>query len=85
MSVTRKPTNFQFDEFYLLPAFQNRGIGSEVLRMVLRQADAEGLTVKLQYLKWNPVGSLYKRYGFAMVAENDSHYFLARAPRELSV
>ena len=85
VSVARTPTHLQFGEFYLLPSFQNQGIGSEVLRAVLRQADVEKLAVRLEYLRNNPVGTLYKRHGFVVVAEDDSHYFLVRAPHEPSV
>ena len=67
-------------EFYLLPAFQRRGIGSALLGKLLAQADACGLPIRLEYLKWNPVGTLYKRYGFAVIDENDTHYFLIRQP-----
>ena len=82
VSVAHLTTHIQFGEFYLLPPFQNQGIGTEVLRNVLRQADAEKLTVRLEYLKDNPVGSLYKRHGFIVVSENDHHYFLVRPPPE---
>ena len=85
VAVTRTPTHFQFDEFYLLPRFQKQGIGSEVLRDILQQADAARLPVKLQHLKWNPVGSLYRRHGFAVVDENDTHYLLVRVPQTFSV
>ena len=67
----------------LLPWFQRQGIGTEVLLAVLQRADADGLPVRLEYLKGNPVGSLYKRHGFAVVAENGSHYFLVRPPRKI--
>ena len=85
VAVTRTPTHFQFDEFYLLPRFQKQGIGSEVLKIILRQADAAHLPVKLQHLKWNPVGSLYRRHGFVVVDENDTHYLLVRAPQPSGV
>jgi len=78
VSIKRNEEHFQFGEFYLLPAFQRRGIGTHVLRSVLEEADNHALPVKLEYLKWNPVGSLYKRHGFEVVAENEIHYFLVR-------
>ena len=81
VSVARTATHIQFGEFYLLPRFQRQGVGTGVLRAVLRQADTEDLPVRLEYLKGNPVGSLYKRHGFIVVAENDHHYFLVRQPR----
>ena len=80
VSIVQATTHIQFGEFYLLPQFQREGIGTEVLRSVMQHADTDGLPIKLEHLKWNPVGSLYKRHGFAVVAENDSHYFLVRTP-----
>jgi GNAT superfamily N-acetyltransferase len=70
----------RFGEFYLLPAYQGQGLGAKVLRGVLARADASALPVKLEYLKCNPVGSLYRRPGFEIVAENDTHFFLVRRP-----
>ncbi len=32
------------------------------------------LPVRLRYLKWNPVGSLYRRNGFQQVGESDVHF-----------
>ena len=81
VSVARADMHIQFGEFYLLTRFQRQGIGTEVLRAVLRQADADGLPVKLEYLKGNPVASLYERHGFAVVSENEHHHFLVRSPR----
>jgi GNAT superfamily N-acetyltransferase len=74
----RNAASVRFGEFYLLPAFQRHGIGSTVLASVLACADAEDLPVELEYLKWNPVGSLYQRFGFVNVGENEIHYFLVR-------
>lgn len=78
VSVMRNDASVRFGEFYLLPAFQRHGIGSTVLASVLACADAEDLPVELEYLKWNPVGSLYQRFGFVIVGENEIHYFLVR-------
>ena len=80
--MARLATHIQFGEFYLLPPFQNQGIGTEVLQTVLRLADQTGLPIHLEYIKGNPVGSLYERHGFAVVKESSSHYFLVRGPRE---
>lgn len=80
VSINRTEEHLQFGEFYLLPSFQRRGIGTQVLLSVVKEADRHALPVKLEYLKWNPVGSLYKRHGFEVVAENDIHYFLVREP-----
>ena len=70
----------QFGEFYLLQPHRGNGLGSRILKHCLSQADEMNLPVKLEYLKWNPVGSLYLRHGFEVVGENDIHYFMERLP-----
>ncbi|WP_390343296.1 GNAT family N-acetyltransferase [Variovorax boronicumulans] len=67
-------------EFYVLPAFQRAGIGSAVLRQQLAQADHDKQAVRLEHLKWNPVGALYGRHGFVHESANDTHCFLVRHP-----
>jgi ribosomal protein S18 acetylase RimI-like enzyme len=52
-----------------------------VLSEFLKDCDRSNRAVQLEYLKWNPVGSLYKRHGFEVVSENKIHYFMVREPR----
>jgi GNAT superfamily N-acetyltransferase len=73
----------RFGEFYLLTKFQRRGIGTKVLNNFLRECDIKSKKVFLEYLKWNPVGSLYKRNGFEVTSENEIHYFMIREPVSL--
>jgi RimJ/RimL family protein N-acetyltransferase len=70
----------RFGEFYLLKKFQGQGIGTELLKSFLKECDRDRRRVRLECLKWNPVGSLYKRNGFRVVSENEIHYFLEREP-----
>lgn len=65
-------------EFYLFPNFQKQGIGSRVLTHCLRLADKLSLPVRLEYLHWNPVGTLYRRYGFIEIGQSDIHCFMER-------
>lgn len=76
-------THLQFGEFYILAPYRRQGFGTGVLVEALRKADALGMETRLEYLKWNPVGSLYARHGFKVVGENDIHCFLARRPNEV--
>jgi hypothetical protein len=46
----------------------------------LALADAAGLPVRLEYLKWNPVGALYRRNGFRPIGETGIHVLLERPP-----
>jgi GNAT superfamily N-acetyltransferase len=80
LSVQELEDHIRFGEFYLLPQHHNQGMGTELLSKVIECANALSLPIKLEYLKWNPVGSLYLRQGFQMVSENDIHYFMLREP-----
>ena len=64
LSLQLQPGYIRFGEFYLLDPFRGHGIGSKILSHCLRVADERGLPVRLEYLQWNPVGSLYRRNGF---------------------
>jgi GNAT superfamily N-acetyltransferase len=70
--------SIQLDEFYLLPSYQGRGLGTRVLRHALSLADELNRPVRLRYLKWNPVGSLYRRHGFVEVGQTDIHFLMRR-------
>jgi hypothetical protein len=74
------PTHLQFGEFYLANRYRNQGLGTTVLRQTLAQADARRFETRLEYLKWNPVASLYLRHGVQVVDEHDIHFFAVRLP-----
>ncbi|MGF6766098.1 GNAT superfamily N-acetyltransferase [Paraburkholderia sp. GAS33] len=84
VAIDEASTHIQFGEFYLLPCYQRKGIGTVVLRSVLRRADYQAKSVKLEYLKWNPVASLYLRHGFKVDTDNDTHFFLVRGPLHMN-
>lgn len=67
-------------QFYILPEYQNRGIGSHLLKEILERADRSGLTVKLMYARINPVASLYSRMGFKVVGNDDLFISVERRP-----
>ncbi len=76
--IEQFPDHWRFGEFYLLPAFQNQGIGSHVSAAAIADAELTGLPMRLEYLKWNPVRGLYERHGFRRIEENETHYFMER-------
>ena len=77
--------HLRLDEFYLLPAHQGQGLGTRILSHCLAIADACGMPLRLRYLKWNPVGSLYRRHGFTVIDESDIHFIMERQPGEASL
>ena len=74
----------RFGEFYIFPTRQRQGVGTRILMHCLEIADGLRLPVHLEYLKWNPVGNLYKRHGFEIIGETDIHWLMVRPPNLLS-
>jgi GNAT superfamily N-acetyltransferase len=70
--------HIRFGEFYQLPNSQRNGTGTAILRHCLGLADSLKLPVRLEYLQWNPVGSLYRRHGFEETNRSEIHIFMER-------
>jgi ribosomal protein S18 acetylase RimI-like enzyme len=64
---------------YILPPWQNQGLGAMVLGDVISDAGQKGISVSLQVLKVNPARRLYERLGFTVYEENETHYKMRRA------
>jgi GNAT superfamily N-acetyltransferase len=60
--------------------FQNRGIGTEVLRRVIDEASRRKLPVRLAVVKFNPSRRLYERLGFRVTHEDDRKVYMTRKP-----
>src|SRR3954454_24481127 len=72
--VTRLDGNeLRIVDVALLPEHRNLGIGSRLIRDVLREAKRDGLMVSLHVEVWNPAAKLYERLGFRAVSANDVH------------
>lgn len=63
-------------ELVLLPGFQGRGIGSEVLRGVTESARRRGVPVRLGTCHMNRAADLYRRLGFRETGRTDSHILM---------
>jgi ribosomal protein S18 acetylase RimI-like enzyme len=77
--------NQQTDPWFLariaiVPAYQNKGIGSFLITEFLADADSQEQQVALQVLKINPAKSLYERFGFLTYEETDTHSKMLRRP-----
>jgi GNAT superfamily N-acetyltransferase len=76
--VLRKPTRLVLSKIYLLPEFQRRGIGSNLLDRLIRESERARLPIHLRLLKVNPVLSLYERKGFSVVRLEDPYVYMER-------
>lgn len=75
--VTRETEGSVFiREIQVSTAFQNRGIGTYILKRLIDESRLKNKTVALQALKINPACHLYKRLGFRVTEESDLLYFM---------
>jgi len=71
---------FFIEHFYILPEYQNKGIGSYVLQHFLDVADNAGLPINLMVLTINPAISLYTRMGFDVIDTREPVVLTERKP-----
>jgi GNAT superfamily N-acetyltransferase len=64
-------------QFYVLPALQRRGIGTQVLRMVIQEARDQREPLNVAVVKINPAKSLYDRHGFRITHEDEYKYYMS--------
>ncbi len=78
--VTRESSYIHIGRFYLLPEYQNQGIGTHILENELKKADRAKKSVNLAVLKINPAIELYRRHGFRVNGMNEHQYLMERKP-----
>ena len=82
VSIDEAPDHLRVGEFYIFPSHHRQGIGGEILARILRDADSKRLPVRLECLKWNPALALYRRHGFVVTHDSETHLFMERmSPR----
>jgi GNAT superfamily N-acetyltransferase len=68
----------EIGQFFILPDYHNKGIGTYLLKGILDKADRSGKNVTLKFLKNNPVKSLYVRNGFRLVHTSEVAHHMER-------
>jgi ribosomal protein S18 acetylase RimI-like enzyme len=75
------PEGLRLDHFYIHPTFQNRGIGSAALSLILTDADNRRIPVLVGALKESASNRFYQRHGFVFSGESEwDNYYLRAAP-----
>ena len=67
-------------QFFILPEYQNQGIGTEILRRAIAQSDSVGLVARIAFLRGNRVKALYERFGFRATEQRDHYCSMERDP-----
>ena len=69
-------TKYEIGNICIIPEYQNKGIGTAILRDLL--FENLGKEITLQYFKRNPVGRLYERLGFKLAGETQFHHQMVK-------
>ena len=59
---------------------QRRGIGTEVMKRLLQEAEGLNQAVRLDVVKINPAMRLYERLGFRVIGEEARKFYMRRDP-----
>ena len=71
MHVIESPDTFYLGQLYIAPSFQNRGIGTAILRELTDKARRGSKTLTLDVMKNNRARLLYERLGFRVIGQSE--------------
>ena len=64
------------DYIAILPDYQNRGLGTQLIGELLELGKSRGIQVRLNVIKVNPARKLYERLGFQVVGSDEYRYYM---------
>lgn len=65
--------HLRVNELVVLPAFQNRGLGSQLLVRELENARKAGVPVRLHTFRLSRAARFYQRHGFVVTGRRDEY------------
>jgi len=72
-------------QLFIDNSFQRRGIGTEVIKRLVTEAENSHQAVTLGVVKINPALRLYKRLGFQVVGEDKFKFYMRLDPQRASL
>lgn len=81
VGIEDRPEYLWLKEVFLLPEYQERGIGSQIVVGTIEKAKSAGKEIRLQTLKANlDAKRLYERHGFTVTEATDIHWKMSLTP-----
>ena len=74
IKLSQQLARLHIRQLQILPEFQNKGIGSRVIKAVIKKSAMLSLPVTLNVLLANPAKRLYLNHGFEVIGQNDLEY-----------
>ena len=78
--VTRNTNEIEIEQIYILPEYQNKGIGSKLIGALQKEVQSLTIPLKLHVLIVNPAYKLYERLGFNTVKETNERRYMEFRP-----
>ena len=78
LAVEYEPTHVQLAQIYIRPPYQNRGVGTQLIRELIQDPKRRGRPVRVRVLAVNPARRLYEREGFEVTSETQERVFMER-------
>jgi ribosomal protein S18 acetylase RimI-like enzyme len=78
--VDRGPVQIEIVDIALLPQFRGSGLGTRLLRDVLKEGEESGRPVRIYVENFNPARRLYDRLGFQHVDTNGVYHLMSWTP-----
>lgn len=81
ISVIHKDQEIFLNRIEILPEYQNRGIGTCLIKKIMINAQSKGKSITLQVFKINKrARKLYEGLGFSICGETRTHYQMKYPP-----
>ncbi|HUO92941.1 MAG TPA: GNAT family N-acetyltransferase [Rhizomicrobium sp.] len=73
-----RPKARELVQFFVEERLRGQGLGRDVMKRLIAEADADGLPIALSVVKTSPARRLYERLGFRIVGEDDRKFHMRR-------
>ena len=73
MKIVSSETEIYLGEIQISKDFQNQGIGTFLIQLIIQEVRADNKKLWLKVLKGNPAKKLYQRLGFTKLKESSTH------------
>lgn len=76
LKLSKQVNKLHIRQLQVLPTFQNKGIGAQVIQAVIKKAEKLSLPITLNVLLKNPAKTFYLRQGFQVIGETSLEFMM---------
>jgi GNAT superfamily N-acetyltransferase len=82
IALVESPDELELNRLFILPEFQNRGIGARLMGEVIAGARARRKPIRLRVLAVNPARRFWERLGFRVTRSTPERHYMEWSERE---